>query len=159
MMLMRMRIILVCAFTVALVGAQTPSADNPLFCVNSLTLPTLGGFAARAGTSGTVRAKILIGEKGKLTRLDLDGKNSALNAEVEVAMNLSQFAEQCKNQTIALVFQFTLKDPPTDYIVPPVVRFLPPSRFELIFRRVKPIIDPAPNPTTRSKTDAKEPER
>ena len=59
-------------------------------------------------------------------------------------MQLSQFAATCDSRTVEFVFGFTLQEPATDSIRPPGVRFLPPNRFELIFRRVKPNLDFAP---------------
>jgi len=133
--------LVVCAASFAIKGAQVSTSDTDLSCIASLALPTTGAFAARAGTSGTVRATITIGKGGELAKLDLDGKNPVLNAEVRVAMNMSAFVARCEDRTIAILFSFTLKDPMTDYILPPAVRFVPPNRFELTFSRVKPITE------------------
>jgi len=65
-------------------------------------------------------------------------------SEVRVALELSQFDTTCRGRVIAIVFDFTIEDPPTDSIVPPGVKFVPPNRFELVFRRVKANFDPAP---------------
>ena len=66
-------------------------------------------------------------------------------------MNLSQFAARCEDRTIEFVFAFKLEDPPTDHIVPPAVRFVPPNRFELIFRRIKPDLYLAPPADTKDR--------
>jgi hypothetical protein len=95
-------------------------------------------FAARAGAPGEVYAVVRIGKDGQVDKLDLTGANQGLQAEVRVAMNLSKFDVRCEGESLRFIFAFTLEDPPTDNIVPPGVRFLPPNRFELIFRRVKP---------------------
>lgn len=86
-----------------------------------------------------------IGKKGQLSKLTLTGGNPGLRGEARVAMNLSRFAAKCQGRSLEFVFAFTLEDPPTDSIIPPGVRFVPPNRFELIFRRVKPIVDFAPS--------------
>jgi hypothetical protein len=91
-----------------------------------------------------VHAAARISADGKLSKLRLDGGNRALQGEVRVAMNLSQFATKCHDRTIDFVFAFTLEGPPTDSIIPPGVRFVPPNRFELVFRKVKPWLDIAP---------------
>ena len=121
--------IALCVVSAAMLQAQTPASNTDLSCVRTLSLPTTGAFAARAGTSGSVRAAVAIGKKGEMARLDLDGENPVLNAEVRVAMSLSQFAERCENRTLILMFAFTLKDPMTDYIAPPAVSYIPPNRF------------------------------
>jgi hypothetical protein len=146
-----------CAAIAAAVNAQTPPADTDLSCFTSLLLPTTGAFAARAGTSGTVRARFAIGKQGELSSLDIMGENQVLNAEVRVALSLSQAAARCKNRTVELVFAFTLKDPMTDYIAPPGVRFMPPNRFELTFLRVRPNIDSAPPSSAPEKVNPASP--
>ena len=123
---------------------QKPVSNVDLSCVDALELPTRGLIAAGAGSSGVVHAVARIGEAGKLSNLRLEGGNRGLRGEVRVAMNLSQFAAKCRDRTIDFVFAFTLEDPPTDSIIPPGVRFVPPNRFELVFREVKPNYDPAP---------------
>jgi hypothetical protein len=120
--------------------AQKPVADTDLSCVRSLELPTRGLAAARSDASGTVSARVHVGAGGKIASLDLDGGTLALRAEVEVAMSLSEFSGKCQGRAVGFVFHFTLEGPAMDYIVPPGVRFLPPNRFELIFRRVKPSV-------------------
>ena len=127
-----------------LLQAQEPSVEQDLSCISFLELPTRGLLAAGAGTSGTVHVAAEIGKEGQLSKLTLTGGNPGLQGEVRVAMNLSQFAVRCHDRTVGLVFAFTLEDPPTDSIIPPGVRFVPPNRFELVFRRVKPSYDPAP---------------
>jgi hypothetical protein len=127
--------------TPAMLKGQTRTSTADHSCVKSLKLPTSGLFAARAGTSGTVHATIRIGEDGQLDKIDLTDGNRILQAEVRVAMNLSKFDVRCKGQSVEFIFAFTLEDPPIDNIVPPAVSFVPPNRFELTFRRVKPIVD------------------
>ena len=125
------------AFASAALGDEA-AARVGLSCATSLELPTHGIMAAKAGTSGVVTAKIHIGEAGQVSDLQLSSDNRYLEGEVRVAIDLSKFAARCKRRVLELIFSFTLQDPPTDSIVPPAVRFLPPNRFELIFRRVKP---------------------
>lgn len=139
------RIAIVLSLFTLLLRAQEPTADPDLSCFSSLELPTRGLFAAGAGTSGSVIAAAEIGRGGKLSKLRLTGGNPGLQGEVRVAMNLSQFAAKCHGQTVKVVFGFILEDPPIDHIIPPGVRFVPPNRFELVFRRVKPSYDPAPS--------------
>jgi hypothetical protein len=133
-----------------LLQLQEPAADTDFSCISSLELPTRGLLAAGAGASGTVHVAAEIGKEGQLAKLTLTGGNPGLQGEVRVAMNLSRFAARCHYRTVGFVFAFTLQDPPTDSITPPGVRFVPPNRFELVFRRVKPSYDPAP-PKTDSK--------
>ncbi len=116
---------------------QTPASAADHSCVESLELPTRGLFAARAGASGEVYAVVRIGKEGQVDKLDLTGANRGLQAEVRVAMNLSKFDARCGGQSLDFIFAFTLEDPPTDNILAPGVRFVPPNRFELTFRRVK----------------------
>lgn len=123
---------------------QKPASNVDLSCVDYLELPTRGLIAAGAGSSGVVHAVARIGADGKLSDLRLDGGNRGLRGEVRVAMNLSKFAAKCLDRTMDFVFAFTLEDPPTDSIIPPGVRFVPPNRFELVFRKVKPFFDLAP---------------
>jgi hypothetical protein len=125
----------------AVLTGQTRIAAADHSCVKSLELPTRGLLAARAGTSGTVHATGRIGEDGQLDKLDLTDANRILQGEVRVAMNLSKFDARCKGQSVEFIFAFTLEGPATDYIIPPAVRFAPPNRFELTFRRVKPNVD------------------
>ena len=139
------------AMFLALVRAQTPASGIDLACVTYLELPTRGLHAARAGSSGTVFAAGRIGKKGRLTLLQLRGGNRGLQGEVRVAMNLSQFAARCEDRTIKFVFAFKLEDPPTYNLIPPGVRFVPPNRFELIFRRLRPILDLAPPTDTNDR--------
>ena len=131
------------AFTVPLSG-QTRIAPSDFSCVESLELPTRGLLAAGAGKSGTVSAIVHIGDGGHVEKLELVGDNKILNAEVRVAMNLSQFTAKCSGRQFGLVFEFVLEDPPTNTLIPPAVRFLPPDRFALTFRRLKPIVDMSP---------------
>ncbi len=88
-----------------------------------------------------MHAVVKINKNGQVGSLDLFGDNKALRAEVEVAINLSKFDARCGGRVVEFIFAFTLEDPPTDNIVPPAVRFSPPNRFELTFRKVKPNID------------------
>jgi hypothetical protein len=145
---MSLRVLVVaisCTALTPVVRAQDPGSRFDFSCIDFLELPTRGLLAAGAGTSGTVRAVAKIGKKGQLSKLTLTGGNRGLQGEVRVAMNLSRFAGKCQGRSVEFVFAFTLEDPPTDSIIPPGVRFVPPNRFELIFRRVKPIVDFAPS--------------
>ena len=137
-------VVVTVAILPAFLPAQPPSSSVDLSCVSSLELPTRGLLAAGAWSSGTILALGQIGKRGQLSKLQLRGGNRGLQGEVRVAMSLSQFNARCEGRTVEFAFAFTLEDPPTDNIVPPVVRFVPPNRFELIFRRVKPSYDPVP---------------
>ena len=121
--------------------AQDTAHGADLSCAASLELPTRGLLAARAGSSGTVAAVIRIGKGGKMSALRLTGKNEILKAEVRVAIGLSHFTPRCAGRSLRVEFGFTLEDPPTPSIIPPAVRFIPPNRFELTFRRVMPNVD------------------
>ena len=123
---------------VPIIRGQEPTSEGQFSCVNFLELPTRGLLASGAGKSGVVRAVIDIGKDGTVSHLQLDGGNPGLRAEVRVAMELSKFAAKCHDRSVEFVFAFTLEDPPVDSIRPPAVRFVPPNRFELIFKRVKP---------------------
>jgi hypothetical protein len=129
----------------AVLSAQ-PDPVKDLSCFDVLELPTPGFFAAGAPASGTVEVRAYIGAGGAISKLELAGESVALKAEVNVAMQLSHFAPRCSGRTISVVFAFTLEDPPSDSIIPPIARFRPPNRFELTFRRVKPNIDPGSPP-------------
>jgi hypothetical protein len=129
-------------FTPLLYGKEMTSTAN-LSCVSSLELPTRGLLAAGAGASGIVHVFARIGRDGRLSNLKLDGGNPGLQGEVGVAINLSRFAVKCQDRTVEFIFAFTLEDPPTDSIIPPGVRFIPPNRFELVFRRLRPNYDPS----------------
>jgi hypothetical protein len=131
--------------------AQEPILDKSLSCVASLELPTHGLLAARAGTSGTVAAIIRVAEGGAVSALELAGGNDILQAEVRVAVKLSTFDRKCQGRSVQIIYAFTLEDPATDSIIPPAVRFIPPNRFELTFRKVKPNIEPPPPPPSKSK--------
>jgi hypothetical protein len=109
--------------------------------VESLALPTSGILASRASASGSVRADVTIGTAGQVSKLGLDGGDAALRGEVGAALGISRFQARCAGRKVKLEFAFTLIDPPSDNIIPPAVRFVPPNRFELTFRRVKPTID------------------
>jgi hypothetical protein len=116
-------------------------------CVTSLHLPTHGFFAARAPHSGTVHATVHLGTGGtpSKTQLVTDTPNpEGLEAEVRTALAGSDFAPRCAGRALEFFFAFTLEEPPADSILPPTVRFVPPNRFELVFRKVKPNYDPAP---------------
>jgi hypothetical protein len=117
-----------------------------LSCVTSLELPTHGLLAAAAAESGTVDAEFYLDADGQVSKLELRGGNPGLRGEVRVAIELSKFAARCKGRQLKFIFAFTLEDPPTDSILPPAVRFVPPNRFELTFRRVKPNYDPGSPP-------------
>jgi hypothetical protein len=134
-----------CAMLTPVLRAQDPGSRLDFSCIDFLELPTRGLLAAGAGTSGTVRAVAQIGKEGQLSKLTLTGGNRGLRGEARVAMNLSRFAAKCQGRSVEVVFAFTLEDPPTDSIIPPGVRFVPPNRFELVFRRVKPNIDFVPS--------------
>lgn len=129
--------------------AQGADARFDLSCVSSLELPTRGLLATMAEDSGTVSVSIEIGGAGRLSKLNVTGGNPALQGEARVAMNLSRFATACSGRTLEFKFTFKLENPPTDHIIPPGVRFLPPNHFELIFRRLKPILDPASPPPVK----------
>ena len=133
--------------------AQTTAPETDLSCVSSLHLPTVGFFAAGAGTSGTVEAVIHIAENDQPATVELSGGNPGLRGEVQVAMDLSHFKDSCPGRTVRIVFAFTLEDPAVDAILPPLVRFIPPNRFELTFQKRKPSLDPAspPRKTPRKK--------
>jgi len=122
----------------AVLPGQTRTSVGDYSCVRSLELPTRGLFAARAGTSGSVHVVVWIAKDGQVGKLDLTGANPILQAEVRVAMNLSKFDSRCEGQSLEFSFAFRLEAPPTDNIIPPAVQFIPPNRFELTFRRVKP---------------------
>jgi len=122
--------------------AQKPTLEQDLSCVKYLELPTRGLLAAGAGGSGTVHAVAEVGGDGQMAKLRLTGGNSGLQGEVRVAMNLSRFTSSCSNRSVEFVFVFALEDPPTESVIPPGVRFVPPNRFDLVFRKVKPNYDP-----------------
>jgi hypothetical protein len=131
-------IVLVSATFIPIVHGQDPESDTQFSCVNTLELPTRGLLASGAGNSGVVHAVADIGKDGKVAHLQLNGGNPGLQAEVRVAMDLSKFATKCHGRALEFVFAFTLEDPPIDSLRPPAVRFVPPNRFELVFKRVKP---------------------
>ena len=122
--------------------AQEPMPGTNLACIESLTLPTRGLLAARAGHSGTVEAVVNVTSADSPPEVILHGDNPLLEGEVQVALSLSRFGPRCAGSRISFSFVFKLEDPPTDSIVPPAVRFMPPNRFELTFRRVKANLDP-----------------
>lgn len=127
--------------------AQQGSESADFSCVNSLELPTRGLFAARAPGSGSVRAMVTIGKEGTLSKMQFTTDGPApqvLEAEVRVALDSSRFEQRCSGRTLEFVFSFRVEDPPTDFILPPAVRFQPPNHFELVFRRVKANLDPTP---------------
>jgi hypothetical protein len=121
-----------------------PRAD--LSCVSSLELPTHGLLAARARQSGTVTASLQIGPGGSLAKSHFASDDPALEREVQIALNLSRFKKSCAGKKVEIIFSFELEDPPADSVLPPDVRFLPPNRFELVFRRVSPNLDPVSAP-------------
>lgn len=123
--------------------AQARESRVDLSCVTALELPTHGLLAARAPRSGTVHATIEIGPGGDISRINFASDSPTLEGEVRVALNLSRFSQHCAGRSVDFVFSFTLEDPPTDYILPPSTRFVPPNRFEFIFRRVKASVDPS----------------
>lgn len=125
---------------------QAGRQSGDLFCVSSLELPTHGLLAARAPRSGIVKALVLIGPRGIPSDVFFTSDDTALEREVQIAINLSRFKRSCQGRKVELVFSFELTEPATDSILPPEVRFLPPNRFELIFRRVKSNLDPASVP-------------
>lgn len=135
---------LVCLFACSSIAqAQKPESRVDLSCIGSLELPTHGLLAARAPHSGIVVATIKIGSGGALSKVKLAGDSPILEGEVRVALDNSSFTSRCAGRTLEFVFAFTLEDPPTDSILPPAARFLPPNRFEFVFRRVKPNLDSA----------------
>lgn len=144
---MNSRVSALAALSVALsslLSGQEPGLDRRLSCVASLELPTQGLFAARAATSGTVTAVISLDAGGRLAALKLTGNDEFLKGEVGVSLSGSRFTPKCRHRSVEVIYSFTLEDPATDLIIPPAVRFVPPNRFELTFRRVKPNVDPAP---------------
>jgi hypothetical protein len=143
------RVLLAALLAAQLKAQPAPGKTLPprasLSCVQSLFLPTTGRLAAHASGSGRVRATVTIGPKGDAVHLDTDGGDNFLKAEVMVAVEQSQFRTQCAGKKVVFDFDFTIvEEYPTDDVAPPLVRFVPPNRFELAFRRVKPIIDMPP---------------
>jgi len=116
-----------------------------LSCVTSLDLPT-HGFLAAASESGTVEVEIHLDGKTKAANVELRGGNPGLQGEVRAAIEMSKFGARCNGRVLKFVFAFTVQDPASDSILPPAVRFVPPNRFELTFRRVKPNHDPGSTP-------------
>ena len=129
------------ALSLASVQAQVAPKKEDLSCVVSLDLPTHGILAARSPNPGTVHATLSIGREGKPTKILMTTDTPSpegLEAEVGIALRDSQFAPSCDGRQLEFFFAFSLQDPPVDSILPPAVRFVPPNRFELTFRRVKP---------------------
>ncbi len=77
-----------------------------------------------------------------MAALDLSGGNDTLRREVKVAVTLSRFKPECRGQSVRIVFAFTLEAPVSYEIRPPAVRYVPPDRFELTFKRAKAVIEP-----------------
>jgi hypothetical protein len=123
------------------IAQQTAARAEPS-CVSWLELPTRGLLAARAPASGTVQAVVYIGEGGRPSKVELTGGNRWLEGEVRVAMLASVFASRCQGRTLKFIFGFTIEDPPADELIPPGVRFVPPNRFDLVFRRLRPNREP-----------------
>jgi len=117
--------------------AQGSMPLHELGCVGALELPTRSILSARAVTSGTVIVTVQVGIDGKAAQIDMLGESAALKGEVQVAMTLSTFLPKCAGKKLELVFAFKLEDPPSESILPPGVRYMPPNRFELIVRKVK----------------------
>lgn len=134
------------ALVASAIAAQGSTSIFDHSCISSLELPTRGLLAARSETSGIVHAVVHIGEEGHPSKVVLKGGNRGLQGEVRVAMKLSSFAPECRGRVMEFIFGFVLEDPPTDYLVPPAVSFKPPNRFDFIFRRVKPNLDPGSPP-------------
>jgi hypothetical protein len=127
-----------------LASAAMPQQRSSIFdpsCIESLELPTRGLLAARSPTSGTVRAEVHIGDQGRTEKLVLTGGNPFLEGEVHVALKGSRFAPRCQGRKLEFVFGFTMEEPARYDLIPPAVRFIPPNRFELIFKRLKPHFD------------------
>jgi outer membrane biosynthesis protein TonB len=112
-------------------------------CIRWLELPTRGLLAARAERSGTVHAAIEISNDGRATSVRLTSDNPLLKSEVQVAIQQSRFDPSCSGKTMEFIFAFTLEGAPADSLIPPGVRFIPPNRFEFVFRRLKRSVDPA----------------
>ena len=137
---MRTTILLASCCAAALPLLCTAQASMPLHelgCVGALELPTRSILSSRAVTSGTVIVTVQVGIDGKAAQIDMLGESAALKGEVQVAMTLSTFLPKCAGKKLELVFAFKLEDPPSESILPPGVRYMPPNRFELIVRKVK----------------------
>lgn len=142
---MDIRVLLLCIYWAISLGPQPSYAQDDFGCVESLVLPKTGIFAARAEGSGSVHALITVADSGGLKRLDMNGGDHALEGEVMMAMKASRFKPRCAGQMLSFVFDFTiLEENPSDHVFPPMIKVVPPNRFELTFRRVKGVVDAAP---------------
>jgi hypothetical protein len=75
----------------------------------------------------------------------MNGGDPSLQGEVQAAVSVSRFKTRCAGRKVKFVFVFTLiEENPSDNVIPPFVRFVPPNRFELTFHRVKPNLHDMP---------------
>ena len=98
---------------------RVPHGD--LSCMSSLELPTHGLLAARASSSGTVKASLQVGPRGSLSKTTFTSDDPILEREVQIALGLSVFGKRCAGRTLEVVFSFLLQDPPRYLTLPPAV--------------------------------------
>jgi hypothetical protein len=118
-------------------------APTDLSCVLSLHLPT-DIDATKAEQSGVVTVQIRRLAPDAVD-ISVSGGSPALQSDVRASMALSHFTGRCKDPE-EYIFAFSFLDPQTDSLLPPSVSFLPPNRFEMTFRRRKPISNAASPP-------------
>lgn len=132
--LLMLRYLLYFSVVLLLTPANILSGETSSHCINSLVLPTANVFSRNVAAGGIVTAVVLIGQNGRISRLDTEGPTNALKAEVEVYLRESQFAATCAGRKVRLTFEYKLEGEPSYNLVPPKIVFHPPLSFTIIVR-------------------------
>lgn len=128
--------------TLLYVGAlHTLLADqSDLHCIEDMEVPQK--HAAAAYTSGTVEASVIIGSDGKPELVKLQSGSKLLRNEVEFYLKYrTRYSTTCKGQQVSLYFTYAIEGELAEELSS-TVHFLPPNRFVIVSRPVRPVADP-----------------
>jgi hypothetical protein len=132
--------------TLLFIGLTPLSAGpNSLDCVKDMEIPQKHTLVAY--TTGNVEAVVTVGSYGRLKSVDIKSPNIQLRTEVEFYLRYhTVYSPSCRGQRVNFSFTYAIEGPLADELST-TLHFLPPNRFLVVSRPVRPIIDYAIPPS------------
>jgi hypothetical protein len=140
------------ATAVVFLGTAASAAQNPMDCVEEMTMPSVTPGIVTA-LPATIAVRILIGRYGRARKIDYRDAKPVATAipfrlpALEDALNTffkdgTRYVEACEGKTISFTVRYVVEGNATDRLYSSEVRFRPPNEFIVRSHPVIPALEP-----------------
>jgi hypothetical protein len=138
-------LLMVCACVLMLPYKTADAAENPMACVEEITMPYVTSGMVMS-IPANIQIHVLIGSNGVAQKIDYSSGAPVLKHELDFYFkDGTRYSKRCKGKTISFLVQYLVEGNET---IRPVseVRFRPPNEFIVRSHPVTPVIDIRPDP-------------